>query len=1175
MSNMSADNAAYNNFNKRSFWAQFFTMAQGAFNDNVLKYVIVLYLTAQARNSGLSLFGYTLDSVGINSIATFIFSLPFVLFAGAVGALSNRYSKRSIVIFAKLLEIPIVAAIYVAFDTQSVVFLFALIFLMAAQSAIFGPAKYGLLPETLPESRLSWANGVFAMGTLVAVILGTGIAGPLHDILGDQIHKSALILVIFSVIGVLSAYLVQPVAPANPTQRIPLNPWGGLGVYLKAIWKDRHLLHTFSGYIYFWFAGAVIQQNIVVYVDQLSATGTPLAADAANTGLWATLAELPHHSPGTFTSVCLAAVAVGIGSGSFFAGIASRRKIELGIVPVGIFGMAFFGPLLYLCTAAPWVMTVLIMGMGFFGGFFDVPLAATVQKRSPAHLRGGIMATGNMLTFSGMLMAGPVFWVFGFLGLDAAGVFLAISAMSLAVGIYLCTSIPVVALRGIMWILSNTIYRIHVLGRVNIPEQGAALFVSNNLSIIEALFMFSATDRQIHFVVGPDVMATKWSAKLAKAMNMIVYDPDASSQERAAALAEARACIAEGHVVCLSTEAPHHADGTLASIQRDYLAITGDAAVPVHPVSMSRSWGVVYSVEKSVMHWLRVPYKPFPVVVGFGEAVPEPTGDCGPERVRRALGELAVQVYTERPYHFRQLHHGFIRAARRRLFKMAVADTVSGELNYFKTLVGTIVFARKLKTLLDGQEMVGLLVPPSVGGLLANVAVQMLGKVPVNLNYTASNDALASCGKQCSLTQILTSKKLLDRLPIVPPGTPIFLEDIKETVTGKDRVVAMLLALFAPIWLIEKVLGTPRKTLDDLGTIIFSSGSEGDPKGVMLTQKNIAVNAMQAYETFPHHDRTCMVGFLPFFHSFGYTVTLWLVLVWGLRAIYHSNPLEPKVIGGLIEKHEATLMIGTSTFLQHFIRKCTPEQMKSLEFVVCGAEKLAPRVRDAFMEKFGIEPLEGYGTTECAPAVSINVPDLRSPGMWSKLSRRGTIGRAMPGQVMRVVDPDTEVELPLGQPGLLQVKGPNIMKGYLHLPEKTAKVLQEGWYSTGDIAAIDFEGFVTITDRLARFSKIAGEMVPHNKVEETMHELLGLTEQSMAVASVPDSQKGERLVVLHTLSDEQRDTLLGRLGDSGLPNLWIPRAGSFHRVEEIPVLATGKMDIKTVKKLAMELDAEG
>ncbi|NJL71814.1 MAG: AMP-binding protein [Candidatus Competibacteraceae bacterium] len=340
----------------------------------------------------------------------------------------------------------------------------------------------------------------------------------------------------------------------------------------------------------------------------------------------------------------------------------------------------------------------------------------------------------------------------------------------------------------------------------------------------------------------------------------------------------------------------------------------------------------------------------------------------------------------------------------------------------------------------------------------------------------------------------------------------------------------------------------------------------------MLTHRNLIYNMEATIETFPHDENTTLVGFLPFFHSFGHMATLWMVLCLGLRGIYHPNPLEPKIIGGLIEKYKGTIMIGTSTFLQSFIRRCTAEQMKSLSFVVCGAEKLSPRVRDAFSEKFGVEPLEGYGTTECAPAVSVNVPDQVSPGFYARGTERGTIGRLLPGQASKVFDPDTGVELGIGQPGLLCIKGPNIMKGYLNQPEKTAKVLKDGWYETGDIAALNIEGFITITDRLARFSKIAGEMVPHTKVEEVLHQLLNLTDQAMAIASVPDQQKGERLVVLHTLSDEELATLVGRLDQSGLPNLWVPRPNAFYRVDAIPVLGTGKMDIKSVKKLALALD---
>jgi acyl-[acyl-carrier-protein]-phospholipid O-acyltransferase/long-chain-fatty-acid--[acyl-carrier-protein] ligase len=265
-------------------------------------------------------------------------------------------------------------------------------------------------------------------------------------------------------------------------------------------------------------------------------------------------------------------------------------------------------------------------------------------------------------------------------------------------------------------------------------------------------------------------------------------------------------------------------------------------------------------------------------------------------------------------------------------------------------------------------------------------------------------------------------------------------------------------------------------------------------------------------------------------------------------------------------------MIGTSTFMQGFIRRCEPEQLASLEFVVCGAEKLAPRVRAAFLERFGVEPLEGYGTTECAPAVAANIPDCASPGFFSPGTRHGSIGRAIPGLEVKVVDPDSGEGRPLGADGLLLVKGPNIMRGYLHNIEKTNEVLHDGWYTTGDIAHVDEDGFIHITDRLARFSKIAGEMVPHTKVEETLHELLALTEQRMAVASVPDAQKGERLVVLHTLAEDELEQLLKAMAKSGMPNLWAPKPSAFFCIAEIPVLGTGKMDIKTIKRLAQELD---
>jgi acyl-[acyl-carrier-protein]-phospholipid O-acyltransferase/long-chain-fatty-acid--[acyl-carrier-protein] ligase len=450
----------------------------------------------------------------------------------------------------------------------------------------------------------------------------------------------------------------------------------------------------------------------------------------------------------------------------------------------------------------------------------------------------------------------------------------------------------------------------------------------------------------------------------------------------------------------------------------------------------------------------------------------------------------------------------------------------------------------------------------------------MMNRVAVNMNYTTSDDALKSAADQCDMKHIISAKAFLEQVTITPPRDLIMVDDIMASVEKRDRIEAILMAIFLPRKILLRILGgSEPRHIDDLATVVFSSGSEGEPKGIMLSHYNVTKNIEAALQVFPHQKDDCIMGMLPFFHVFGYTATLWLPLSHAnFSAVYHPNPMESLAIGGLIEKYSATILFSTSTFLHGFVRRCTPKQMNSLRFIIAGAEKLSPRVRDAFKEKFGIEPLEGYGTTECAPIVSLNVPDFRAPGFYQKGTKRGSIGHPLPGISVRITDPDTEDVLQNGASGLLWIKGPNVMQGYLNMPEKTASVLKDGWYETGDIAVIDEDGFITITDRLARFSKLGGEMVSHTKVEEALLEILDTAETVLAVTGVPDDTKGERLIVLHTLEDGEYENLMTRLNETGLPNLWIPKQKAFYKIDEIPILGTGKLDIKGVKTLAHNLD---
>ncbi len=470
-----------------------------------------------------------------------------------------------------------------------------------------------------------------------------------------------------------------------------------------------------------------------------------------------------------------------------------------------------------------------------------------------------------------------------------------------------------------------------------------------------------------------------------------------------------------------------------------------------------------------------------------------------------------------------------------------------------------------------------MLLPPSVGGALTNYALMLLGRIGVNLNYTASSEVIASCAEQCGVDVVITSKAFVERFPKLKiPGRTIFLEDVLAHPRVPEKLASMALAWLTPQWLLRRAIGARRaegkRSVDDLATVIFSSGSTGDPKGVMLTHFNLTANIQQVSQVFMLGGKDKILGILPFFHSFGFMAALWMPAVNGVGVVYHPNPLDTRVIGELVERYRVTFLIATPTFLQAYMRRCPPESFGSLQYVLVGAEKLPERVALAFEDIFGIRPLEGYGCTECSPVVSVNGRDFRAPGFRQVAARRGKIGHPLPGVTVRIVDIETGEPVAPGTAGMLLVKGPNVMKGYLGRPEKTAEVLHDGWYTTGDVALMEDDGFLTITDRLSRFSKIGGEMVPHIKIEDKLHELAEVTEQVFAVTSLPDEKKGEKIVVVHTLPEEKLAPVLEKLAKSDLPALWKPRSNQFFHADALPVLGTGKIDLRGVKSLAAELD---
>ena len=1153
----------------RGFWALIVTQFQGAFSDNALKQ-LALFI-------GISLGMGEQKQDQLSSLTMALLTLPFLIFSMFGGALATRFSKRSVILVIKGLEILImtIATFGLAHHALGVVLL--CVFFMGTHSAIFGPSKYGSLPELLSEKKLSWGNGVLELGTFLAIILGTVGGGMLSATFEGWPAGAGLVLIGLAVFGLMTSCAITRVPAADPAHPLRFNFVGELFSQWRVIRRDRVLRLAVIGNTFFWFLAALLFLNLFTH------------------GRFALNCDKSH------ISYLLAGLSLGIGIGSVAAGYLSGGKIEYGLVPLGLVGMTTFSALLARTGLGFSGVFWHLAALGFFAGFFVVPLNAIMQHRPRKEDKAGILAAANLISSAGSFLASGAYYLLRYWPHDTRMIFLVGAVMTLAALVYSVMLLPDSLLRFLLWCATHSLYRIRTDGRDHIPAKGGALFVCNHVSWMDALLLIASTDRQVRFLMFKDIYELPWMKPFARILGVIPISSEQRPREMLHSLQTASEAIRNGEVVCIFAEGQITRIGQLLPFQRGMERIMKDVDAPIVPVALDGVLGSPSSFKQGRFVWKLPSRIPHPVTVSFGRPLP---ANATAFEVRQAVQELLASAWQHRRERMKPLHRQFVRTARRHPRRFALADAQTPKMTFGAALVKTVFLARRLKKVWAGQEMVGIFLPPSVPGALVNYAALLTGKVPVNLNYTVSEQSLASCVKQCELKTVVTSRVFLEKVKLALPCETIFLEDVvgaeRRSPTRREdggdsnhagavpgapsvpeKFTAWLMAKFLPAALLERALSSnPQsavrnsQSLDSLATVIFSSGSTGEPKGVMLSHYNIGSNIAQLEQVFCLVKRDCILGILPFFHSFGFTGTLCLPAALGVGVVFHPNPLDSRAIGPLVKKYAVTFLLATPTFLQIYLRGCDPADFGSLRLVMTAAEKLPDRLASAFEERFGIRPLEGYGCTECAPAVAVNTPDFRSTGFHQVGAKRGKIGHPLPGVCVRVVDvenPQSETPLPLGQPGLLLVRGPNVMRGYLGQPGKTAEVLRDGWYTTGDVAALDEDGFLQITDRLSRFSKIGGEMVPHIKVEEKLHELAGATEQKFVVAGLPDEKKGERLVVLHRLPDAELPPCLEKLAQCDLPNLWKPRPDQFFRVEKFPLLGTGKLDLRKVREMGAQL----
>ena len=710
-------------------------------------------------------------------------------------------------------------------------------------------------------------------------------------------------------------------------------------------------------------------------------------------------------------------------------------------------------------------------------------------------------------------------------------------------------------------LLVRCFYRVTALGLENLP-QGGFLLLPNHITWVDALVLQLACSRPIRYVIDEEHYHKPILHPILRTLGCI---PIKTRNSRSAIRAAAEK-IAEGEIVCLFPEGQLERTGSLLRLQRGYELIARHANAQVVPVWLDQLWGSIFSFQGG-RFFTKFPKRiPYPVTIAFGEPVNAEAANVA--TVREELLKLGESCFSRRPSLDRHLAEECVRGLKRRPFATAVIDgTDHSELSRSKLLGAAAAFSRYLRKEFSDKR-IAIVLPASKGSMLANLAVTLANKVPVDLNFTVGRAANQSCCRRANLRVAVSATPFMERLKDFPWPQKILKLDELLPPMKRQIIFWWIIALLVPARLLLRLLQIPKEGGHAEAVLLFTSGTTGDPKGVVVSHRNVVGNVSQFRQLLDARKTDAILGSLPFFHTFGSTVTLWYPLIEGVRIVTFPNPLDAAKCAALIEQYGLTFLLATPTFLRLYLRKAEPEQLRSLRLIIVGAEKLPLDLASHFEQRFQKKVFEGYGLTETAPVVSVNLPE-PTPSA-APTSRLGSVGRLAPGIAAEIREPETKRKLSLFETGMLWLRGPNIFEGYLNDPKRTVEVLHDGWLKTGDIARFDEDGFLYIEGRVSRFSKIGGEMVPHEAIEQKIVDLLDLSgrdERPIAVVGVQDEAKGEALVLLSAVDIDLAE-LRKKLQDTGVPNLWIPK--HIQRIEAIPVLASGKLDLKKCQQRATE-----
>jgi acyl-[acyl-carrier-protein]-phospholipid O-acyltransferase/long-chain-fatty-acid--[acyl-carrier-protein] ligase len=1146
---------------KRSFWSLVAVQIQVLLNDNAAKLMLIALGTAVAGE----IFPHNTHDAHttakmIKTIMAAIIILPFILFAPTAGWVSDRFSKRNVIILTLWAQFAIMALFCIALLWHSLTLSVLGLFLLGIQCAFFSPAKQGIIKEIVTATKISSSVGVVEVTAIASMLVGGLAGGALYDYnfatFGDHWRGAQVTMGVLSCLALLSliaGYQIQP-TPAHTNQPFRAALLWEHFAQLKDVWRDQPIRLCALGISYFYgLAGALY---LTLYEVAYSAHPNYVGA-ASHTGVFA------------------ATLGVGIIFGSLLVTRMTTHQVEIGLIPIGSCGL--IGASLMAGEVKPstaWFLLALFV-MGVAGALFVVPLNAHLQEQVEPERRGRILS-GNLLMVNlfGVVAVVIQYIVSATFDVTPRDQLLLYAVPTALLTFYIIFLTPEGLLRLALGLLARAFYRVTPVGLDALPATGGVLLLPNHISYVDAVILQLACPRPIRFLVYDQIYRARflhWGLRLLGAIPI-------SPKIARTAIETAVNALARGEVVCLFPEGALTRTATLQKLNRGYELIARKARVPVMPIWLENVWGSIFSYYGGQFFWKVPRVVPLHVWIYFGKTLP--AAEATPDAVRRSLYDMSEEAFQGRPELKSNLAYECLRGLRKKFFSTVFIDAHDGNraLTGGELLAVSIVTARWLRKNVP-EKRIGIVLPTSIGAAIANLGVVLSGKIPVNLNFTAGRAANEAAMARAGIQRLITAPAVVEKIPDFP-----WLEnriDMGALVKGFSKSSLKrwyLRARLTPLGMLRRRLHIPKEGDREEAALLFTSGSSGEPKAVVLTHRNILANTAQIGAILGRIHLESILGSLPVFHSFGFTVTLWWPFLGGPRVVTYPNPLDAAKLVETIERHKLQLLITTPTFLRAFLRKAKPEQLRTLKMIVTGAEKLPLDLLKEFESKFGVQVSEGYGMTEASPVVACNLFD-EGPSKMNPdgvLGRRiGSVGRMVPGLSARIRDTETNADLGIFQSGMLWLRGANIFDGYYKDTDQTTAVLQDGWYRTGDVGRLDEDGFLFIEGRMSRFSKIAGEMVPHLTVEQHICEALDLHPAAgegppLAVVGIPDEKKGESLVILSTVKIDVTD-LRKKLLEKGVASLWIPKVVKI--VPAVPILASGKLDIRECLRLAKDAAA--